>query len=212
MTSDTQTTSDDERKKIEIKNILVPIDGSEYSLKAAQYAIRIARNERAQLFCTHVVTPQRFKFFHRHASSPPPSSDYTKQEPRGEQRLISYESLPVYDSENNEFVGEVEIPVELQLMSQELNNRMANIIKNKVESWFDIVRNMAKDEGIPEIKTEIFTDVKSITESIVEYAARKNIDLIVIGTRGRTGLRRFFMGSVANGVVQRAHCSVLLVR
>ena len=117
----------------------------------------------------------------------------------------------MYDSESYEFVGEVEIPVELQTMSQELDNRMANIIKNKIESWFDIVRNMAKDEGIPDINTEIFIDAKSITESIIEYANRKNIDLIVIGTRGRTGLKRFFMGSIANGVVQHAHCSVLLV-
>ena len=180
MTSDTQASSEDQQKEIEIKNILVPIDGSEYSLQAAKYATRIARNEKAQLFCIHVVTPQRFKFFHRHASSPSPSLDYTKQEPREEQRLISYESLPVYDSESNEFVGEVEIPVELQTMSQELDNRMANIIKNKIESWFDIVRNMAKDEGIPDINTEIFIDAKSITESIIEYATRKNIDLIVI--------------------------------
>jgi len=212
LTTDTQAASDDEQKEIEIKNILLPIDGSEYSLQAAKYATRIARNEKAQLFCIHVVTPQRFKFFHRHASSPSPSLDYTKQEPREEQRLISYESLPVYDSESNEFVGEVEIPVELQTMSQELDNRMTNIIKNKIESWFDIVRNMAKDEGIPDINTEIFIDAKSITESIIEYATRKNIDLIVIATRGRTGLKRFFMGSVANGVIQHAHCSVLLLR
>ena len=62
----------------------------------------------------------------------------------------------MYDSESNEFVGEVEIPVELQLMSQELHNRMTNITKNKVESWFDIVRNIAKDEGIPDIKTVLY--------------------------------------------------------
>jgi len=125
LATDTQATSEDEQKEIEIKNILVPIDGSEYSLQAAKYATRIARNEKAQLFCIHVVTAQQFKFFHRHASSPSPSSDYTKQEPREEQRLISYESLPVYDSESNQFVGEVEIPVELQLMSQVLHNRMS---------------------------------------------------------------------------------------
>jgi nucleotide-binding universal stress UspA family protein len=70
----------------------------------------------------------------------------------------------------------------------------------------------AKVEGIPDIKTEIFIDVKSIIESIIDYATRKNIDLIVIGTRGRTGLKRFFMGSVANGVIQHAHCSVLVIR
>jgi len=211
LNTDTHAASENGRKEIEIKNILVPIDGSEYSLHAALNAIRIARNEKAQLCCVHVVTPQRFKFFHRHASSPSPP-DYTKQGPPEEQRLVSYDSLPLYDSESNQFVGEVEIPVQLQLMSQELHGRMTNIVKNKVESWFDSVRNMAKDEGIFDIKTEIFFDAKSIIESIIEYATQMNIDLIVIGTRGRTGLKRFFMGSVANGVVQHAHCSVLLVR
>ncbi len=98
MTAETHAASENDRREKEIKNILLPIDGSEYSVHAAQYATRIARNEKAQLFCIHAVTPQRFKFFHRHASSPSPSSDYTKQEPPEERRLISYESLPVYDS------------------------------------------------------------------------------------------------------------------
>ncbi|MGC2683986.1 MAG: universal stress protein, partial [Candidatus Nitrosopolaris sp.] len=62
------------------------------------------------------------------------------------------------------------------------------------------------------LKTETFTGVKSVIGSIIDYATVRDIDLIVIGTRGRTGLKRFFMGSVANGVVQHAHCSVYLVR
>jgi nucleotide-binding universal stress UspA family protein len=62
----TDAASENDRKEIEIKNVLVPIDGSEYSLHAAQYATRIARNEKAQLFCIHAVIPQRLKFFHRH--------------------------------------------------------------------------------------------------------------------------------------------------
>ena len=85
-------------------------------------------------------------------------------------------------------------------------------IEEKVQSWFDKVRDMAKNEGIPELKTETFTDVKSVIGSIIDYATSRDVDLIVIGTRGRTGLRRFLMGSVANGVVQHAHCPVLLVR
>jgi K+-sensing histidine kinase KdpD len=71
---------------------------------------------------------------------------------------------------------------------------------------------MAKNEGINDVKTDIFTDVKSITDAIIDYASNKNIDLIVIGTKGRTGLKRFLLGSVASGVVQHAHCPVLLVR
>lgn len=37
-------------------------------------------------------------------------------------------------------------------------------------------------------------------------------DLIVVGTHGRTGLRHFLLGSVAERVVRRAHCAVLAVR
>ena len=80
----------------------------------------------------------------------------------------------MYDSLSNEFVGEVEIPVELQLMSQELHSRMANVVKDKVESWFDSVRNIAKDEGIFDIDRDFF-DAKSIIGSIIEYATQKNI-------------------------------------
>jgi len=58
----------------------------------------------------------RFKFLHPHSSSPSSSSDYTKQEPPEEQRIIIYELLPVYDSESKEFVGKVEIPIEHKLI------------------------------------------------------------------------------------------------
>jgi nucleotide-binding universal stress UspA family protein len=85
-------------------------------------------------------------------------------------------------------------------------------IEEKAQSWFDKVRDMAKTEGIPVLKTETFADVKSVIGSIIDYATSTDVDLIVIGTRGRTGLKRFMMGSVANGVVQHAHCPVLLVR
>ena len=71
---------------------------------------------------------------------------------------------------------------------------------------------MARNEGIAELKTETFPYVTSVMGSIIDFAANKNIDLIVIGTKGRTGLKRFLMGSVANAVAQHAHCSVLLVR
>jgi len=161
--TETHAASANNRKEIEIRNILVPMDGSEYSLHAAQYATRIARNEKAQLFCIHVVTP----------------------------RIPYGYATPAASSTKNRYYDD---------------------IKNKVESWFDSVRKMAKDEGIFDIKTENFIDVKSIIESIMEYATQRNIDLIVIGTRGRTGLKRFFMGSVANDVVQHAHCSVLVIR
>jgi nucleotide-binding universal stress UspA family protein len=49
-------------------------------------------------------------------------------------------------------------------------------------------------------------------EAIVRLARRDRADLIVIGTHGRSGLGRLFMGSVAARVLQLARCPVLTVR
>jgi len=47
---------------------------------------------------------------------------------------------------------------------------------------------------------------------IVAFAEREHIDLIVMGSHGRTGLARLLMGSVAEGVARRAPCPVLIVK
>jgi nucleotide-binding universal stress UspA family protein len=49
-------------------------------------------------------------------------------------------------------------------------------------------------------------------EEIIRYAASAEIDLIVMGTHGRTGLARLLMGSVAEKVLREAHCSVLVAK
>lgn len=49
-------------------------------------------------------------------------------------------------------------------------------------------------------------------EGILDYAQGHAADLIVLGTHGRRGLRRLFAGSVAEEVVRRAPCPVLIVR
>ena len=50
------------------------------------------------------------------------------------------------------------------------------------------------------------------SEEILRAARRRQADMIVIGTHGRTGLGRIFMGSVAERVLQRATVPVLTVR
>jgi nucleotide-binding universal stress UspA family protein len=47
---------------------------------------------------------------------------------------------------------------------------------------------------------------------IVRYAKEHDIDLIVLGTHGRTGLKHVLLGSVAENVVRKASCPVLTVR
>lgn len=83
--------------------------------------------------------------------------------------------------------------------------------KRHAEMWYEEVRGMAAKDGI-EVSAETVLDVASVADSIVNYAESKKADLIVIGTKGRTGLKRFLLGSVASGVVSHAHCSVLVVR
>ena len=47
---------------------------------------------------------------------------------------------------------------------------------------------------------------------IVRYAADAGVDVIVLGTHGRTGVERLLMGSVAEKVMRDAPCSVLVVK
>ena len=49
-------------------------------------------------------------------------------------------------------------------------------------------------------------------ETIIDYAKRNPIDLIVMATHGRSGLQRWVYGSVADKVLRGAHVPVLLVR
>lgn len=50
------------------------------------------------------------------------------------------------------------------------------------------------------------------SQMIIETAERRDVDLIVIGTHGRTGLTHILMGSVAEKVVRLAPCPVLVTR
>jgi nucleotide-binding universal stress UspA family protein len=52
----------------------------------------------------------------------------------------------------------------------------------------------------------------SAADPILDYADRQDIDLVVMGTHGRRGARRFLLGSIAERVVKLARCPVLSVR
>src|SRR5437870_10042393 len=69
----------------------------------------------------------------------------------------------------------------------------------------------AKKQGI-HVKTEIPEAVSSIVETIVNHASKENVDLIIVGTRGLGGFKKMLLGSVSSGIVDHAHCPVLVVR
>jgi nucleotide-binding universal stress UspA family protein len=69
------------------------------------------------------------------------------------------------------------------------------------------------DNDVPPLPTEPVVLTASATAlAIVDYAATAGIDLIVVGTHGRTAVAHFLMGSVAERVVRTARCPVLTVR
>jgi nucleotide-binding universal stress UspA family protein len=62
------------------------------------------------------------------------------------------------------------------------------------------------------LRAEIIDTDKSAYAAIVDYAEKENVDVIVVGTRGKTGFKRILLGSVASGIVTYATCPVLVVK
>jgi nucleotide-binding universal stress UspA family protein len=68
---------------------------------------------------------------------------------------------------------------------------------------------------LPTIKTvayEHYYLTGSPADEIVEFAERESVDLIVMASHGRTGLSRLLMGSIAEGVMRKTRCPILIVR
>ncbi len=84
--------------------------------------------------------------------------------------------------------------------------------KDEVESARKFTKKLkekAKEKGV-EAETEILTGM-DISNTIVKYASEKDFETIVVGGRGKSDLGTIHLGSVAEGVVKRAPCSVLVV-
>jgi nucleotide-binding universal stress UspA family protein len=73
---------------------------------------------------------------------------------------------------------------------------------------------VARDAGINFEAAAIGIETRGehVYEAIAKEAQRWDADLIVIGTHGRRGIRRFFLGSVAEGLIRVASKPVLLIR
>jgi len=65
-------------------------------------------------------------------------------------------------------------------------------------------------EQVSDVEAEIATGSPFV--EIITFAKDQDVDLIVIGTHGRTGLAHVMIGSVAEKVVRKAPCPVLTVK
>ena len=136
---------------------MVAVDGSEHSLKAAEYALEVAKSFNAQLVVATVTSiPQSYQI---------------------KQEEVLEESKEMADS----------------------------------RAWLEKYSQEAKVNNI-ELKKEIINSHRPVDYVILEYAEEKNIDLIVVGTRGRSGFKKLLLGSIASSVVTYAHCPVMVVK
>ena len=154
------------------KNILVAVDGSESSKRAAHVALGLAEKLRAQLIVLHAISP--------------PTSYYRSNFP-----------VPV---------GMAPPPPS----QKEIDTYYAYARRVALGIVGDTVSE-AKKVGT-NVKTELPEGVSSVVETIINHAAKEDVDLIIVGTRGLGGFKKMLTGSVSSGVISHANCPVLVVR
>jgi nucleotide-binding universal stress UspA family protein len=91
-------------------------------------------------------------------------------------------------------------------------NELLEDAKHEAQQWFDKIKEKLYENGDIQLKTEVVVSPTSVVGAIVDYAEHENVDLIVIGSRGRTGFKKLLLGSTASGVVTYATCPVLVVK
>ena len=82
--------------------------------------------------------------------------------------------------------------------------------ENQATTMLRKLETKAKNRNIP-FSIKIIHNPSS-SDGIVTFAENSNVDMIVMGSHGRTGFRKIVLGSVANGVVGHAKCPVLITK
>jgi nucleotide-binding universal stress UspA family protein len=148
----------------QFKNILVPIDGSDHSLKALDYALEFANrfSSNIHIIIAYSLTAETFNLIQRVIPRPMADSYQRDVKERNEQILV-------------------EAVQHAQTVQPDLK-----ITKSIVQ-------------GRP-------------ADKIVEIASTRNIDLIIMGSRGIGGIKGVLLGSVADRVADHAACPVMIVK
>jgi nucleotide-binding universal stress UspA family protein len=109
----------------------------------------------------------------------------------------------------------IDIPSLFKMLPSDTRKQLTRIGRQQANQIFDAVDEIAKRHNatnVKVIKKIIETTSASPVDEIIKYAKEKGVDLIIVGTKGRSGMRKALLGSVASKVVTYAPCSVLVVR
>jgi len=99
----------------------------------------------------------------------------------------------------------------LNIVFGRVYDQFKTVAEKKAREIVDREVELARSQGV-KARWEVLPSAESIVGQIVDYADREKVDLIVMGSRGLGGFKRMVIGSVSNGVVTHARCSVLVVR
>ena len=150
-----------------ISKILVAIDGSEKSFKAADYAISLSVKLGSLVIALYVVVSETG---------------------------FTYSSKKILGGNSINTLLEKE--------------------KKQAELWFESVKqraNLFNPTTVIKFKSQVIVS-SSVVSAIIDFSEREKIDLIVIGTRGKSGLKKLLLGSVSIGVLSYSKCPVLMVK
>ena len=103
----------------------------------------------------------------------------------------------------------VPVPVVSEYISPRVLDDLIRSARAAAQRRLDALRARAKKAGVRAIA--LLAEGTPFTQ-IAKAAKVKHADLVVMGTHGRSGLRKLFLGSVAERVVGTAPCPVLTVR
>ncbi len=88
-------------------------------------------------------------------------------------------------------------------------DRFWDDVRQAAERRLEEVRKRVEAEGV---KCESELHAEGVVQSILDAAGSADADLIVMGTRGHSGLKHVLLGSVADRVVRMAPCPVMTVK
>ncbi|MHC1625192.1 MAG: universal stress protein [Methermicoccaceae archaeon] len=147
----------DEQENQKIRKILIATDGSDYTRRAIQFGLALARDVGAKVYALYVMD------------------------------IAPLTTIPL-DGSIKPFMDTIE----------EEGKDATNYVVEE-----------AKKNGV---EVEPIVIPGRAAEEIVKYADENKIDLIVMGTLGRSGLERILLGSVAERVIRTSNVPVITVR
>ncbi len=86
---------------------------------------------------------------------------------------------------------------------------MKKILRQEGDEAIKYIRDLAKKEGL-DVRKWIVEGQPA--KEILKLAEEQSVDLIVMGTLGRSGIEKFLLGSVADKVIRGSRIPVLIVR